>query len=170
MSSSHDLISKYSPFIVEPLFKVTLIHWSTYMAKMEVQIKMLKTVHFSWITPIFRLDCSLSTNRRSCISWSVYFRTQPFMAASGEWTFKRNPNLAHTRHGCSWTGYLPFLGTLPSAWPLQSSWINLLDCCVDEFLYLWIILDFCNKDLTFFSLRRLYVFKCFLKIPTWKTD
>ena len=47
MTSSHDLISMYPPFIIETLFKVTSIQWSTYMAKMEVQIKMLKTVHFS---------------------------------------------------------------------------------------------------------------------------
>ena len=59
LNINHDLISMYPALIVEPLFEVTSIHCSTYMAKMEVQIKLLKTVHFSRITLILRLHCSL---------------------------------------------------------------------------------------------------------------
>ena len=93
MNINHDLISMYPPLIVEPLFEVTSIHCSTYMAKMEVQIKLLKTVHFSRITPTFVYIVHCNPIVTSCISCSECYRTQPFMAASGEETFKRNPIL-----------------------------------------------------------------------------
>ena len=94
MISNHDFISGNSNQSTHYLR--VLIHsnlssfWSNRGMQKTFTIVHCRPVHVSQVVNVSRthfrspttIDCS-------------------FMAASGEWTFKRNPNLACTCHGCS---------------------------------------------------------------------
>ena len=101
------VIPIYLPFIFELLFKVTLFHWSKYMAENERSDKDAENSHLSWIAPVFLFGLftvdQRTTSRGSCISCSECYRIH-----------------SHSWYGNSWRGFLPFLSMLPSTWSLQS--------------------------------------------------